>query len=76
MKIRAMGLLAAVLSLSIASANAVPALLPGQVNQSRTNMLTSQIQWNTSLGQAERTAASQGKMVFWMHMLGTLSGGT
>jgi hypothetical protein len=75
-KKRALVLLTALLSLSIVSAQAVPVLVSGQVNHTRTNQLTSEIQWNTSLYQAERTAAQQGKLVFWMHMLGTLSGAT
>jgi hypothetical protein len=75
MKNRVLTLLA-LLSLSVTSVQAVPVLLSGQVNHSRTNQLTSEIQWNTSLYQAERTAAQQGKLVFWMHMLGSLSGAT
>ena len=76
MKHRALSLLTALFSLSVVSAQSAPMLLTGQVNHTRTDQLTSQIQWNTSLYQAERTAAQQGKLVFWMHMLGTLSGAT
>ena len=76
MKKPALALLTALLSLSALTAQAAPLLLSGQVNRTRTDQLTSEIQWNTSLYQAERTAAQQGKLVFWMHMLGTLSGAT
>ncbi len=76
MKRRIPALLTALLGLTIVSVQAAPLLVPGNVNHDRTNQLTSEIQWNTSLYQAERTAAQQGKLVFWMHMLGSLSGAT
>ena len=38
--------------------------------------LTTNISWQTSLVQAKETARKEGKMVFWMHMLGDLCGAT
>lgn len=38
--------------------------------------LTTKIDWQTSLDTAKALARSQGKMVFWMHMLGDLCGST
>ena len=55
---------------------AKPPLLSGQVAQEQVTQLTTEIPWYQSLSQAEQAAKSQGKLVFWMHMLGSLSGGT
>jgi hypothetical protein len=52
------------------------ALLTGSENANRTNALTSQINWHRSIGQAESTAAQQGKMILWVNLLGTMSGAT
>lgn len=52
------------------------ALLSGSENANRTNKLTSEINWHRSVGQAETTAAQQGKMILWVNLLGTMSGGT
>ena len=38
--------------------------------------LTVKISWQSSLDSAKALARSQGKMVFWMHMLGDLNGAT
>jgi hypothetical protein len=38
--------------------------------------LTTKITWQTSLETAKDLARKQGKMVFWMHMLGDLTGAT
>jgi len=51
-------------------------IVSGDMNSQRTNKLTSEIAWHTSVGQAEADARSQGKLVFWINMLGTLSGAT
>jgi hypothetical protein len=53
-----------------------PRILSGQVCEHNVEALTSQIQWVNSLPQAEYAAQRQGKMIFWMHMLGNLSGAT
>jgi hypothetical protein len=39
-------------------------------------LLTTKISWQTSLDQARELARKEGKMVFWMHMLGELTGST
>jgi hypothetical protein len=52
------------------------ALLNGSENANRTNRLTSEINWHRSIGQAESIAAQQGKMILWVNLLGTMSGGT
>ena len=38
--------------------------------------LTTKISWQTSLDQAKELARKEGRMIFWMHMLGDLSGAT
>jgi hypothetical protein len=38
--------------------------------------LTTAISWKTSLSDAKELARKEGKMVFWMHMLGDLNGAT
>ena len=39
-------------------------------------VLTTAISWKTSLADAKELARKEGKMVFWMHMLGDLNGAT
>ncbi len=51
-------------------------LLPGEQNFHNVTELTSQIHWYTGLAQAEYQAQREGKLVFWLHMLGDLSGAT
>lgn len=60
----------------IPMAGARPALLTGAIAHQNASALTSQINWYSSLGQAENEAQREGKMVFWVHMLGSLSGAT
>ena len=55
---------------------AKPPILSGQVAQEQVTQLTTEIPWTQSLSQAEQEAKKEGKLVFWMHMLGSLSGGT
>ena len=38
--------------------------------------LTTKISWQTSLDAAKGLARKEGKMIFWMHMLGELNGST
>ena len=38
--------------------------------------LTTKISWQTSLDAAKELARKEGKMVFWMNMLGELTGAT
>ena len=39
-------------------------------------LLTTAISWKTSLDDAKALARREGKMVFWMNMLGDLNGAT
>jgi len=61
---------------AIAPAQAVPGLLSGQVQRENVDNLVSQIHWFDNLEQAKESARQTGKMVFYMHMLGNLSGST
>ncbi len=51
-------------------------LVTGSQNTERTNKLTSEIRWHRSVYQAQEDARREGKLVFWVNMLGTLSGAT
>ncbi len=51
-------------------------LVTGAQNTERTNRLTSEIKWHRSVSQAEEDARREGKLVFWVNMLGSLSGAT
>lgn len=55
---------------------AKPMLVPGEQAQSQTAKLTGEIQWHKDLSSAQAAARTQGKMIFWMHMLGDLDGTT
>ncbi|CAN5661886.1 hypothetical protein BH10CYA1_BH10CYA1_51670 [soil metagenome] len=61
---------------SSAPSFAAPRLMSGNVTENKVAQLTHQINWHPSLPQAEYQAQREGKMVFWMHMLGNLSGAT
>lgn len=76
MKLKAGICLAALLALANPVQSRPPAYLGGQSAHDRITQLTSQVHWFTSLAQAEGTAREQGKMVFWVHMLGNINGGT
>jgi hypothetical protein len=69
-------LIAALCITSTAPSFAAKRLMTGDVSENHVGQLTSQIKWHQSLPQAEYLAQRQGKMVFWMHMLGNLSGAT
>lgn len=51
-------------------------IIPGQVAQQRVEKLTAQIQWHESLPDALAEARREGKLVFWVHMLGQIDGAT
>lgn len=53
-----------------------PKLVTGSEASSRVSELTSEINWTHNLGSAEAMARKQGKMVFWVQMLGDIAGGT
>lgn len=77
MKAKSAITLAALLGLLFTPAQSrAPAYLNGQTAHDRITALTSQVHWNTSLGQAEQQAREQGKLVLWVHMLGNISGAT
>jgi len=50
--------------------------MTGQDSYHNVVNLTQQIQWYTGLPQAEEEAKREHKLVFWMHMLGNISGAT
>ena len=51
-------------------------VLTGEVCDVRVHQLTSQIEWFNNLHKAEDEAQKDGKLVFWMHMLGKIDGAT
>jgi len=53
-----------------------PGIIPGDVALDRTEQLVSEIKWNRNLAQAEAEAKKQGKMIFWVQMLGDINGTT
>jgi hypothetical protein len=72
-------LIAQLLSLSLlASIPALgkPVLLTGSVARYNEIKVASEIPWHTSLYDAEMQARREGKMVFWIHMLGDIKGAT
>ena len=76
-----MGQRAFLVAMALLAAQAVPAIagqivLNGSLTQSRVSDLTREIQWTTSLSQACDQARREGKMVFWVHMLGDVKGAT
>jgi hypothetical protein len=69
-------LLSTALLLAMFPASGAPIVLDGALTQQRVAGLTSEIQWQTSLGQAMVTARHENKMIFWVHMLGDMKGAT
>jgi hypothetical protein len=51
-------------------------IMSGQVNHDNTAVLTSQMNWYHSLGQAETEAMRSNKLIFWVQMLGSMDGAT
>jgi len=51
-------------------------ILDGQVSQARVSEMTQAVPWDTNLYSAEMEARREGKMVFWVHMLGSMTGAT
>jgi hypothetical protein len=64
------------LGFSAAPSQAAPNFLTGQVSESRVSDLTHKITWNTNLNSALSEAHKTGKMVLWIHMLGSITGAT
>jgi hypothetical protein len=53
-----------------------PQLVTGTEASSRVHELTRDINWTHSLSAAESQARKEGKMIFWVQMLGDIAGGT
>jgi hypothetical protein len=51
-------------------------LIGGTEASQRVDQLTKEISWYHNLGQAEATARKNGKMIFWVQMLGDMAGAT
>ena len=51
-------------------------VLQGEVCSERVHELTSQIEWFKNLSKAEDAAREQGKLIFWVHMVGKMDGNT
>ena len=51
-------------------------VIPGDQAQRNTSRLVKQIHWTQSLAEAQTQARKEGKLVFWMHMLGSMEGST
>jgi len=78
-RVRVLSLLGVLLSLGISAS--IPAayaekVLEGQVCSARVHALTSDIDWYKNLNKAEDAAKQQGKLVFWLHILGKIDGAT
>lgn len=52
-----------------------PSVVSGEVTHAGIQKLSS-INWYASLGQAESEAIRQNKMIFYIHILGTIDGAT
>ncbi|MBS1992844.1 MAG: hypothetical protein JSS86_16980 [Cyanobacteria bacterium SZAS LIN-2] len=63
-------------SLSLPSWAKKMQIVPGDEALERVQQLTTEINWNHNLAQAEAQARKQGKMIFWVQMLGDLNGAT
>lgn len=53
-----------------------PMIVPGAEAYQRESQLVREIPWYKSLPQAEAIAQKQGKMIFWVQMLGDMAGAT
>ena len=51
-------------------------VLTGEVCSEHVHQLTTEIEWYKNLHKAEDAAQAQGKLVFWVHMLGHIDGAT
>ena len=58
------------------TASARSPMLSGTVSEERVHALTTEIDWYHNLHKAEDEARKEGKLVFWMHMLGHIDGCT
>ena len=51
-------------------------VIPGCDAKKNAQKLVTQVSWSKSLEEAKSRAQQQGKLIFWMHMLGSLEGDT
>ena len=51
-------------------------VLQGEICSERVHELTSNVEWYKNLHKAEDAAREQGKLVFWLHMVGKIDGAT
>jgi len=51
-------------------------VLQGEVCSEQEHKLISEIDWQKNLKKAEKLAAEQNKLVFWLHMVGKIDGAT
>ncbi len=68
--------IASMIALSAIPAHAKPKLIGGVEASQRVDQLTKEISWYHNLGQAEAAARKNGKMIFWVQMLGDMAGAT
>lgn len=64
------------LSLATAWPTRAERVLQGAVCSQRIHQLTNDIDWHKSLSKAQEDARREGKLVFWVHMLGKIDGAT
>jgi len=71
---------ATIMALTIAPSTFSPALaekvIQGEVCEENVHKLTSDIEWYKNLHKAEDAAKKDGKMIFWLHMVGKIDGAT
>lgn len=64
------------MAISASPALAAKELLQGEVCEANVHKLTTEINWYTNLKKAEKSAAEEGKLIFWIHMVGKIDGAT
>jgi len=70
-------LLAVAASLTLTGSSALgQALLMGDQVKQSVKKVSSELKWNNSIEQCKWQARKEGKLVFWLHMLGSLNGYT
>jgi len=72
----ALSALTVLLGPALAPAALAEKLYTGEVCTVQVHKLTTGIKWETKLPLAEAQAGTDGKLVFWMHMLGKIDGAT
>jgi hypothetical protein len=71
---------ATIMALGVATSTVMPAwaekVLEGEVCSANVHKLTTEIDWYKNLHKAEDAAGKDGKMIFWVHMVGKIDGAT